>query len=162
LLIAAYVDSPSYGAGGLQTGAMIFAKGYLASVLCYSGGGRFESGKLPDPSNVPSMIGAYGPAGTDTFMGMFDGGQSTLSLEKTLKGLGGFVIGCQDTGDHVNGFMTQRTAVGPAAWQFFKDRPFRNSKPMPKVFRRRRNFPTTARSLINNRSREIDQQTPFA
>jgi hypothetical protein len=125
LIDITHIHSAGYSAGALQTGAMIFTKGYLASVLCYSGGVIFP-GQLPDPSNVPSMIGAHGPSGTDTFI--MNLGQSTIDLETTMKGLGGFVIDCQDTGDHVVGFGA-RTAVGPAAWQFFKDHPFKNSKP---------------------------------
>jgi hypothetical protein len=133
-----HIHSAGYSAGGLQTGAMIFAKGYLASVLCYSGGVLFP-GQLPDPSNVPSMIGAHGPSGTDSFI--MNLGQSTIDLETTMKGLGAFVIDCQDSGDHVAGFMTQRTAVGPAAWQFFKDHPFKNSKPYAKGLPASSNFP---------------------
>lgn len=131
LVDVTHIHSAGYSAGGLQTGAMIFAKAYLASVLCYSGGQSFViTGQLPDPTNVPAMIGAHGPPGTDVFAGIFDGGQSTLDLEKTMKGLKGFVIDCQDSGDHIVGFIGgERTAVAPAAWQFFKDHPFKNSKP---------------------------------
>jgi hypothetical protein len=54
---------------------------------------------------------------------------STTSWESTIKSAGSFVVDCDDGGSHVD--ITRLTRLGPSAWQFFKDHPFKIGSPDP-------------------------------
>ncbi len=122
------IYSSGYSAGGLQTGAMVFARsGYLASAVVYSGGPSL-GGLIPgstffsDPSNIPSVLGAHGAEGSDWLvLDFYDG---THAVEDAGTGAGGYAIDCDDGGDHAIAWFVTRAGVGGMAWQFLKDHPF--------------------------------------
>ena len=133
LVDTARIHSSGYSAGGLQTGAMVFARSnYLASAVVYSGGPAL-GGLIPgsttfvDPSNVPATLGAHGAQGSDTLILDFSDG--TKKLESAVVAGGGFAIDCDDGGSHLD-FFTIRAGVGDQAWPFLKAHPY-NSKPDP-------------------------------
>ena len=103
-----------------QTAAMVYARPYLASILCYSGG-AMTLGTLPDPKNHPAMLGAHGAVGSDVFG--IDIAVNTILLENDLKSKGSFVIDCDDGGDH-QGIGTRMAGAAGPGWQFFKDHPY--------------------------------------
>lgn len=120
LIDVRHIHSAGYSPGSCQTAAMVYARAYLASVLCYSGG-AMTLGALPDPDNHPAIVGAHGAVGSDIFL--IDIAQNTLILENDLKSKGSFVIDCDDGGDHQSVGPRMSGAAGPA-WQFFKDHPY--------------------------------------
>ena len=117
-----------YSAGALQTGYMYYARsGYLASAVVYSGGSF--GGQFQDSSNVPPLIGAHGAASSSMNSGDFLAGSTTM-FEQAVKAAGApIVIDCDDGGAHTD--ITRLTRLGPSAWQFFKDHPFKQGKPDP-------------------------------
>ena len=121
LIDATHIHSAGYSPGSCQTAAMVYARAYLASVLCYSGG-AMTIGALPDPSNHPAMIGAHGAEGRDIFG--IDIAKNTILLENNLKSKGSFVIDCDDGGDHLQSGPARIAAVAAPGWQFFKDHPY--------------------------------------
>jgi hypothetical protein len=69
------------------------------------------------------VLGAHGSTSGDFLA------SSTTSWEMTIKSAGSFVIDCDDGGSHVD--ITRLTRLGPSAWQFFKDHPFKIGAPDP-------------------------------
>lgn len=125
------IHSAGYSPGSCQTAAMVYARAYLASVLCYSGG-AMTLGSLPDPNNHPAMIGAHGGVGNDIFG--IDIATNTLILENDLRGKGSFVIDCDDGGDHIQSIAARMAGVAAPGWQFFKDHPYEvNPEPYKSV-----------------------------
>ncbi len=118
------IHSAGYSPGSCQTAAMVYARAYLASVLCYSGG-AMTLGALPDPSNRPALIGAHGAVGSDVYG--IDIATNTILLENDLKSKGSFVIDCDDGGDHLQSGPARMAGVAAPAWQFFKDHPYKVS-----------------------------------
>ncbi len=116
------IHSAGFSPGSCQTAAMIYARAYLASVLCYSGG-AMTMGALPDPSNPPALLGAHGAVGSDVFG--IDIATNTILLENDLKNKGGFVIDCDDGGNHLQSGPARIAAVSAPGWQFFKDHPYK-------------------------------------
>jgi len=133
LVDTARIFSSGYSAGGLQTGAMVFARSnYLASAVVYSGGpalGGLVPGSttLVDKTNVPAVLGAHGAQGSDWLALDFSDG--TKKLESAIVMAGGFAIDCDDGGSHLD-FFTIRAGVGNQAWPFLKAHPY-NTKPSP-------------------------------
>ena len=121
LIDTTHIHSAGYSPGSCQTAAMVYARAYLASILCYSGG-AMTLGTLPDPKNRPAMLGAHGAVGSDVFG--IDIAVNTILLENDLKSEGSFVIDCDDGGDHQNVGTRMGGAAGPG-WQFFKDHPYK-------------------------------------
>lgn len=116
-----HIHSAGYSPGSCQTAAMVYARPYLASVLCYSGG-AMTMGPLPDGSNHPALIGAHGAVGSDVYG--IDIATNTIVLENDLKTKGSFVIDCDDGGDHLQSGPARMAGVAAPAWQFFKDHPY--------------------------------------
>jgi poly(3-hydroxybutyrate) depolymerase len=129
------IYTAGYSAGALQSGYMYGARsGYIAAVVVYSGGAIFGS-QLQDPSNAPPLIGAHGSTSGDQLA------SSTTSFEQAVKMAGApIVIDCDDGGSHVD--ITRLTRLGPSAWQFFKDHPFKTGKPDPYAAGIPSGFPT--------------------
>lgn len=129
------IHSAGYSPGSCQTAAMVYARAYLASVLCYSGG-AMTLGALPDPNNHPAMIGAHGAIGSDVYG--IDIATNTIILENDLKNKGSFVIDCDDGGDHLQSGPARMAGVAAPAWQFLKDHPYQVSpepyKALPGAF----------------------------
>jgi hypothetical protein len=121
LVDARHIHSAGYSPGSCQTAAMVYARAYLASVLCYSGG-AMTLGALPDPSNHPAMIGAHGAVGSDVYG--IDIATNTILLENDLKNKGSFVLDCDDGGDHLQSGPARMAGIAAPAWQFFKDHPY--------------------------------------
>ena len=118
-----HIHAAGYSAGALQTATMFYSRsGYLASVTVYSGGAAFPAANQ-DPSNHIPVLGAHGSTSGDFLA------SSTTSWETTIKSAGSFVIDCDDGGSHVD--ITRLTRLGPSAWQFFKDHPFKVGTPDP-------------------------------
>jgi hypothetical protein len=115
------IHSAGYSPGSCQTAAMVYARAYLASILCYSGG-AMTLGTLPDPKNHPTMLGVHGAVGSDVFG--IDIAVNTVLLENDLKSEGSFVIDCDDGGDH-QAVGTRMGEVAGPGWQFFKDHPYK-------------------------------------
>lgn len=122
LIDTTHIHSAGYSPGSCQTAAMVYARPYLASVLCYSGG-AVTMGPLPDPKNPPAIIGAHGAVGSDIFG--IDIAANTILLENDLKGKGSFVIDCDDGGDHIKSIGARMAGVAAPGWQFFKDHPYK-------------------------------------
>jgi hypothetical protein len=118
LVDVTHIHSAGYSPGSCQTAAMVYARAYLASVICYSGG-AMTMGALPDPKNPPAIIGAHGAEGRDVFG--IDIAKNTLLLEDDLKGKGSFVIDCNDGGDHLQSGPARLAGVSGPGWQFLKD-----------------------------------------
>src|SRR5262249_49283728 len=111
------IHALGFSAGGLQSGAMAFARSnYIASVVTYSGGSL--SANLKDPSNVPSVMCQHGDKGSD--MVIIDFADASAALENAIKGKGGFAMDCHHPGGHL-------IPAGdvPASWHFLKDHPFK-------------------------------------
>jgi hypothetical protein len=122
LIDATHIHAAGYSPGSCQTAAMVYARAYLASVLCYSGGAK-TMGALPDPSNHPAMIGAHGAVGSDVYG--IDIATNTILLENDLKSKGSFVIDCDDGGDHLQSGPARMAGVAAPGWQFFQDHPYK-------------------------------------
>ena len=130
LIDPTHIHSAGYSPGSCQTAAMVYARAYLASILCYSGG-AMTLGALPDPKNHPAMIGAHGAVGSDIFG--IDIAVNTILLENDLKSKGSFVIDCDDGGDHQS-FGPRMSGVAGPGWQFFKDHSYEVApEPYPSV-----------------------------
>jgi len=121
LIDVRHIHSAGYSPGSCQTAAMVYARPYLASVLCYSGG-AMTMGALPDPNNHPAMIGAHGAVGSDVFGIAI--ATNTILLENDLKSKGSFVIDCNDGGDHIQSIASRMAGAAAPGWQFFKDHPY--------------------------------------
>ena len=117
-----HIHSAGYSPGSCQTAAMVYARAYLASVLCYSGG-AMTMGALPDPTNHPALLGAHGAVGSDVYG--IDIAKNTTLLENDLKAKGSFVIDCDDGGDHLQSGPARLATVSGPGWQFFKDHPYK-------------------------------------
>jgi hypothetical protein len=129
LVDPARIHAAGYSAGGLQTGTMVFSRsGYLASAVVYSGGPAL-GGLVPgstwfaDPSNIPSVLGAHGAAGSDWLA--LDFAEGTQLVGDTVRDAGGYAIDCDDGGDHEISWILARAGVGGMAWQFLKDHPYK-------------------------------------
>jgi hypothetical protein len=139
-----HIHASGYSAGALQSGYMYYARsGYLASLVLYSGG-AFAPGQSQDPSNIAPIIGAHGAAGTSSCTITSSNcdflAGSTTSFEMSVKTAGGFAIDCDDGSSHTD--ITRLTRLGPSAWQFFKDHPFKVGKPDPYANGLPSGFPT--------------------
>jgi len=121
LIDVAHIHSAGYSPGSCQTAAMIYARAYLASVICYSGG-AMTMGPLPDPRNPPALLAAHGAVGKDIYG--IDIAQNTLLLESDLKSKGSFVIDCDDGGDHLQSGPARIAGAAGPGWQFLKDHPY--------------------------------------
>jgi hypothetical protein len=121
LIDVRHIHSAGYSPGSCQTAAMVYARAYLASVLCYSGGAK-TLGALPDPNNHPAMLGAHGAVGSDIYG--IDIATNTILLENDLKSKGSFVIDCNDGGDHIQSIASRMAGAAAPGWQFFKDHPY--------------------------------------
>jgi hypothetical protein len=115
------IHAAGYSPGSCQTAAMVYARAYLASVVCYSGG-AMVLGNLPDAKHAPALLGAHGAVGSDVYG--IDIAQNTQLLESDLKGKGSFVIDCDDGGDHLQSGPARLNAISGPGWQFFKDHPY--------------------------------------
>jgi hypothetical protein len=131
LVDVTHVHSAGYSPGSCQTAAMIYARAYLASVICYSGG-AMTMGPLPDPTNHPALLGAHGAVGSDVFG--IDIATNTILLENDLKSKGAFVIDCDDGGDHLQSGPARLAGASGPGWQFLKDHPYKvNPEPYKTV-----------------------------
>ncbi|MGC4095088.1 MAG: hypothetical protein QM756_45650 [Polyangiaceae bacterium] len=112
-------------AGGLQCAAMSYLRsGYVASVLCMSGGfvSRVSSYELQDAVHVPSAIAAHGAAGSDVFI--LDFATCSAAYCSSLVSKGGLAINCDDGGDHIASMASRARTMGPVAWRFFAENPY--------------------------------------
>jgi len=118
------IVSTGCSAGGLQTGAMLYARSsYLACAMPNSGG-TVLGGTLQD-SHVPSLITTHGAAGSDV-VGV-DFSMTSLTEDMAVKSAaassmppGGYVVDCNHGGGHC-GAPADDVA---AQWKFCKDHPF--------------------------------------
>jgi hypothetical protein len=78
---------------------------------------------LENPANEPAALVAHGASGSDVFI--LDFAQASQTYETQIRQHGGFAVDCNDGGTHID--IAKRFAVGPAAWQFLKDHPFKVS-----------------------------------
>ncbi len=120
------VHVSGYSAGGLQCGVMSrLRSGYVASVLCMSGGlvqalsFTLDNFDLQDPSYSPSAIAAHGAAGLDVIGVDF----STCSAYYCGLGAaaGGVAIDCNDGGDHIASMASRARTMGAVATRFFDE-----------------------------------------
>jgi len=113
-------------AGGLQVGAMLYARSsYLAAVMPNSGGTIFAREFAFDSSHVPSLITTHGALGTDVFI--IDFSQTSATEDKDVASHassssppGGYVADCNHGGGHCAAPVDDIAAQ----WQFCKDHPF--------------------------------------
>jgi hypothetical protein len=95
--------------------------------VVYSGGsfglGGMGDGSLVDASNHAPVIGAHGSTSGDFLAG------NTTDWETKLRTAGAFVIDCDDGGGHVD--LGRLANLGPSAWKFFKEHPFKVGTPDP-------------------------------
>ena len=121
-----------YSAGGLQCAAMSYLRsGYVASVLCMSGG--FVSGlstySLQDPAHIPAAIAAHGAAGSDVFI--LDFATCSENYCADVVSHGGLAIDCNDGGDHIGSMTSRASTMGAVAWQFFAENPYGAAQTYP-------------------------------
>ncbi len=120
------VHVSGYSAGGLQCGVMArLRSGYVASVLCMSGGlvqalsFTLDGFALQDPSYSPSAIAAHGAAGLDVI------GVDFSACSAYFCGLvaadGGVAIDCDDGGDHLASMASRARTMGAVATRFFDE-----------------------------------------
>jgi len=120
------VHVSGYSAGGLQCGVMARARsGYVASVLCMSGGlvqalsFTLDGFALQEPSYSPSAIAAHGAAGLDVI------GVDFSTCSAYFCGLvaadGGVAIDCDDGGDHLASMASRARTMGAVATRFFDE-----------------------------------------
>ena len=120
------VHVSGYSAGGLQCGVMARARsGYVASVLCMSGGlvqalsFMLDGFALQEPSYSPSAIAAHGAAGLDVI------GVDFSTCSAYFCGLvaadGGVAIDCDDGGDHLASMASRARTMGAVATRFFDE-----------------------------------------
>jgi dienelactone hydrolase len=111
-----------YSAGGLQCAAMAYLRsGYVASVLCMSGGfmSTSPSYSLQDPQHVPAAVAAHGAAGSDVFI--LDFATCSANFCASVTDNGGLAIDCNDGGDHIGSMSSRASTMGAVAWQFFAE-----------------------------------------
>jgi hypothetical protein len=121
-----HIHAAGMSAGGLQTAAMAYARSsYMAGVVPYSGG-RITGlhPMMQDPSNVPAVMAVHGKMGSDVVGIDFATASATLTAD--IKSKGGFALTCDHGGGH-----TIPANIGPSAWQFMKDHPYRTKAPFP-------------------------------
>jgi poly(3-hydroxybutyrate) depolymerase len=106
-------------AGGLQAGAMVFARSnYLAAAMPNSGG-EFAAGVYPlEGKHVPSLITTHGAMGMDVVV--IDFSTASMTEDNDVAGKGGFVVDCNHGGGHCGAPANDIAAQ----WQFCKDHPF--------------------------------------
>jgi predicted esterase len=106
-------------AGGLQAGAMVFARSnYLAAAMPNSGG-EIAAGIYPlQGTHVPSLITTHGKMGTDQVV--IDFATASMTEDKDVLAKGGFAVDC----DHGGGHCGAPAADVAAQWQFCKAHPF--------------------------------------
>ena len=120
------VETGGASAGGLQCGVMARARsGYVASVLCLSGGlvqalsFTLDGFALQEPSYSPSAIAAHGAAGLDVI------GVDFSTCSAYFCGLvaagGGVAIDCDDGGDHLASMASRARTMGAVATRFFDE-----------------------------------------
>ncbi len=120
------VHVSGYSAGGLQCGVMArLRSGYVASVLCMSGGlvqalsFTLDGFALQEPSHSPSAIAAHGAAGLDVI------GVDFSTCSAYFCGLvaadGGVAIDCDDGGDHLVSMSSRARTMGAVATRFFDE-----------------------------------------
>ena len=106
-------------AGGLQAGAMVYARSsYLAAAMPNSGGINFPGAFQFENAHIPALITTHGAMGTDVVIIDF----STASLNECMdvKAKGGFAVDCNHGGTHCGAPPNDIAAQ----WQFCKDHPF--------------------------------------
>lgn len=121
-----------YSAGGLQCAAMSYLRsGYVASVLCMSGGFMFglSTYALQDPAHVPAAIAAHGAAGSDVLILDFAACSETYCAD--VADQGGLAIDCNDGGDHLLSMSSRASTMGAVAWQFFAENRFDSDQRYP-------------------------------
>jgi poly(3-hydroxybutyrate) depolymerase len=105
-------------AGGLQAGAMLFARSnYLAAVMPNSGGEAGPFYQLQG-KHVPALITTHGKMGTDVVVIDFSQASATLDMDVVSKG--GFAVDCNHMGNHCGAPQNDIAAQ----WQFCKDHPY--------------------------------------
>jgi hypothetical protein len=112
------------GAGGLQTGSMLYDRSsYLACAMPNSGG--VLSPRTFQDSHVPSLITTHGAAGSDVVV--YDFSMTSLTEDMSVKMAasgsmppGGYVVDC----NHGGGQCAAPADNITAQWQFCKDHPF--------------------------------------
>jgi predicted esterase len=118
------IISGGCGAGGLQTGSMLYYRSsYLACAMPNSGG-VVAPGTFQD-SHVPSLITTHGAAGMDVIV--YDFAMTSLTEDRAVKMAasgsmppGGYVVDC----NHGKGVCGATASNIAAQWQFCKDHPF--------------------------------------
>jgi hypothetical protein len=112
------------GAGGLQTGSMLYYRSsYLACAMPNSGG-VLVPGTFHD-SHFPSLITTHGAAGSDVVVDDFTMTSLTedMAVKMAASGSmppGGYVVDC----NHGGGQCGAPASNIAAQWQFCKDHPF--------------------------------------
>jgi predicted esterase len=103
-------------AGGLQAGAMVYARSsYLAAAMTNSGGSLLSA--LEDPSHVPSVISAHGSCADKVILFFAN---MSKAMDKNISQQGGIAVDC----DHGGGHCGDPAPLVAAQWQFLKDHPF--------------------------------------
>jgi hypothetical protein len=105
-------------AGGLQSGAMVYARSsYLAASMPNSGGITFRF-PLDEPGHIPALITAHGAMGSDVVV--VDFSETSAAITQDVAAKGGFAVDC----DHGGGHCLSPASIKNAQWQFLKDHPF--------------------------------------
>ena len=106
-------------AGGLQVGAMVFARSTYIAAGMPNSGGEITAGAYPlQGPHVPSLITTHGKMGTDVVV--LDFATASMTADKDVAGHGGFVVDCNHGGGHCGAPANDIAAQ----WQFCKDHPF--------------------------------------
>jgi poly(3-hydroxybutyrate) depolymerase len=106
-------------AGGLQAGAMVYARSsYIAAAMPVSGGALFAAAPFDDPTHIPAVITSHGSRMGDNVVVVFADTSATLDNEVAAKG--GTVVNCDWGGNH----CMPPPEVLAAQWTFLKDHPF--------------------------------------
>lgn len=116
------IYSAGCSAGGLQTGAMAFARSsYIASAMTISGG---HGGDLPleNPAHVPAVMTGHGSYDADVVIAHFSELDKDLAMD--IVNAGGFAVDCE----HPYGHCESQQDLIAAQWQFLKDHPFGTTK----------------------------------
>jgi hypothetical protein len=102
--------------GGLQAGAMTYDRSsYLAGAMPNSGG--LVLSRMPQDSNVPSVITAHGGA-SDVVIISF--AEASATLYNGIAARGGYAANCDHGGGHCGGPPELKLAQ----WQYLLDHPF--------------------------------------
>ena len=111
-------------AGGLQAGAMVYARSsYLAAAMPNSGG-IVRTYAWQDNQFIPSVITTHGAAGVDVVV--IDFSTTSLNLDQNVVSAGGFAVDCDHGGTH----CASPPEVKAAQWSFLKAHPY-GTKPSP-------------------------------